>query len=114
MVSNRMEIEGLNEASSSGSNPIAQQEEAVRGLIARLLPEHQDLFRVHGIGHCNHDHPAAPRFEVRVSGGLVHIQGTSGKVHSALCSWRAHALFVLTEVLMHHVYNASISLSESL
>jgi len=82
MVSNRMEIEGLNEASSSGNTVIAQQEEAVRGLIIRLLPDHHDLFRVHGIGHCSNDHPAAPRFEVHVSGGLVHIQGTSGNVHN--------------------------------
>jgi len=82
MVSNRKEIEGPDEASSSGSTPISQQEEAMRGLIIRLLPDHQDLFRVHAIGHCSHDHPAAPRFEVHVSGGVVHIRGTSGNVHN--------------------------------
>lgn len=55
-----------------------EQEEALRGLIARVLPEHRHLFIVQGIKHCRHEHHAAACFEVRVSGGLVYVQGTSG------------------------------------
>ena len=60
------------------SMALDEQEEALRGLIARVLPEHRHLFIVQGIKHCRHEHHAAACFEVRVSGGLVYVQGTSG------------------------------------
>ena len=69
-------------ASSSGHTSLYEQEEAVRGLIGRLLPEHQHQFRVHCFGSCGLDHHAPAFYDVHVSGGLVHIQGTSGKLLS--------------------------------
>lgn len=77
-----MDVEACSAASSCGQNPLVEQEEAVRQLIDRLLPEQRHLFRVYGIRHCGHDHQAAACFEVYVSGGLVHIKGTSGTLHS--------------------------------
>ena len=66
---------------NGGSIPLVEQEEAVRNLIARILPGHRQLFRVQGIGHCRHstEHSAAGCFGVQISGGLVYIQGTSGR-----------------------------------
>ena len=78
VVSIFMNGEGRCAASSSGCTFLYEQEEAVRGLIGRLLPEHQHQFRVHCIGSCGRDHQAAAFYDVHVSGGLVHIQGTSG------------------------------------
>ena len=65
---------------TGGSIPLVEQEEAVRNLIARILPGHRQLFRVQGIGHCRHstEHSAAGCFDVQILGGLVYIQGTSG------------------------------------
>ena len=79
MVSTGMDVEARCGAPSCRRVPLTAQEEAVRGLIGRILPEYRHLFRVHGIRDCGHDHHAAACFEVSVSAGLIHIYGTSGK-----------------------------------
>ena len=69
-----------------GFIPLERQEEAVRDLIARTVPEYRQLFRVHGVMRCAHSHQAAACFEVHVADGLVHIQGTSGARYKCPCS----------------------------
>lgn len=66
---------------NGGSPPLVEQAEAVRNLIARILPGQRPLFRVQGIGHCRDsaEHSAAGCFNIQVLGGLVYIQGTSGR-----------------------------------
>ena len=54
----------------------AEQLEAARGLIARLLPHHVDAFLLRLGLHCHGRHAAC--FEVVVDGSKVVISGTSG------------------------------------
>lgn len=82
MVSTEMDVEARCGSSSCGYVHLLEQEEAVKGIIGRLLPDYRHLFRVHGIKDCGHDHHATACFEVYVSAGLIHIHGTSGNTHS--------------------------------
>ena len=77
IVSTEMVGEGRY-AASCGCDSLIEQEEAVRALIGRLLPDYRHLFRVNGTRLCGHDPHAAACCEVRVSEGLVYIQGKSG------------------------------------
>ena len=76
-----MDLEARSAAVLCDHSSLFEQEEAVWGLIGRLIPDHRHLFRVSAIRNCGHDQSAAC-FEVNVSEGLVHIQGTSGSPHS--------------------------------
>ena len=57
----------------------AEQVEAVRGLIARLLPHRDDAFLLRLGLHCHNSHAAC--FEVTVNGSKVAISGTTGTAY---------------------------------
>ncbi len=78
MISTGMDVEARCGDLSCRQGPLSEQEEAVRGLIGRILPKYRHLFRVHGIRECEHDHHAPACFEVYVCAGLIHVHGTSG------------------------------------
>ena len=56
---------------------MADQIEAVQGLLERLLPDHAAMFRLSILSEAPHE--SAALFEVSVDPtGTVHVQGTSG------------------------------------
>ena len=92
MVNTGVDADAPCASRSCGFIPLERQEEAVRDLIARTVPEYRQLFRVHGVMRCVHSHEAAACFEVHVADGLVYIQGTSGAHLQSHCSRLAPAM----------------------
>ena len=86
MVNTGVDVDAPCASQSCDFIPLEWQEEAVRDLIARTVPEYRQLFRVHGVMRCEQSHQAAACFEVHVADGLVHIQGTSGAPLQSHCS----------------------------
>ena len=55
---------------------ISDEIEAVKGLLQRVLPEHQHLFDFQILSDCNEVYAAC--FEVQLDGNRITVRGSSG------------------------------------
>ena len=78
--------------------PMADQVEAVQGLLERLLPHgHAAFFQLHLRKEALEE--AAAFFEVSVDPtGIVHVKGTSG----VSLSWR-HGMLIMVQTCVHAI-----------
>ena len=80
--------------------PMADQIEAVQGLLERLLPDHAALFRLYIHGEASEG--VAACFEVSIDPtGTIHVEGTSGVGLSILTFAPCYVSYLISNHFNH-------------